>query len=179
VAALKHDITAKRQERQTSTTKPSVNLDLDKIESLIVGRAGGHIQYKVPKFSDYPEVGTFMGAWRPIPESLRGKLDSVEFAEWRKNDLVQYLKSMNTKVILTQGAVSMRGQNHFAGRINNVRERAEIKSQLTAMKHMNRTDYLQFTNLNSASGRSHLLETPSGKLIVAAPVAFDNLALAS
>jgi hypothetical protein len=62
--------------------------------------------------------------------------------------------------------------------MNNVRERAEIKSQLTPMKHMNRADYLQVTGLNSAS-RSHLLETPSGKLIVAAPVALDNLALAS
>ncbi|MGW7678699.1 hypothetical protein ACWGP3_20565 [Shewanella oncorhynchi] len=161
---------------QKSAPKPA--FDLNKIESRIVGRAGGHIQYKVPKFLDRPEAGTFMGSWRPIPESLQGKRDSVEFAAWRENDLAQYLKSLNTKVLLTQGAVSMRGQNHFAGKMNNVRERAEIKSQLTPIKHMNRADYLQFTGLNSSNGRTHLLETPSGKLRVTPPVTLSNLVLA-
>ncbi len=170
---LKRNVTAERQE---SAAKPALNLD--KIESRIVGRAGGHIQYKVPKFLDRPEAGTFMGSWRPIPESLQGKRDSVEFAAWRENDLAQYLKSLNTKVLLTQGAVSMRGQNHFAGKMNNVRERAEIKSQLTPMKHMNRADSLQFTGLNSSNGRTHLLETPSGKLRVTPPVTLSNLVLA-
>ncbi|MBS0044806.1 hypothetical protein KFE26_21295, partial [Shewanella sp. M16] len=161
-------------ELQESAAKSSRHLD--KIESRIVGRAGGHIQYKVPKFLDRPEAGTFMGTWRPIPESLRGKEDSVEFAAWRKLDLDLYIKSLNNKVLLTQGAVSMRGQNHFAGRLNNVQERTEIKLRLNPFNRVKRADYLQISGSDLApSERSHLLKTASGKLIVTSPVALRNL----
>ncbi|MBW3529128.1 hypothetical protein KO533_21535, partial [Shewanella sp. NKUCC05_KAH] len=164
-------------ESQKSTAKPQ--LDLGKIESRIVGRAGGHIQHRVPKFLDRPEAGTLMGSWRPIPESLRGKKDSAEFEEWRKQDLGQYLKSLNSKVLLTQGATSMRGQNHFAGKLNNLRDRAEIKSQLNPVNRMNKSDYQQISGLDLVStGRSYLLGTASGKLIVTSPVIRSNLVLA-
>ncbi|MCU8002522.1 hypothetical protein [Shewanella sp. SM96] len=164
-------------ESQKSTAKPQ--LDLGKIESRIVGRAGGHIQHRVPKFLDRPEAGTLMGSWRPIPESLRGKKDSAEFEEWRKQDLGQYLKSLNSKVLLTQGATSMRGQNHFAGKLNNLRDRAEIKSQLNPVNRMNKSDYQQISGLDLVStGRSYLLGTASGKLIVTSPVVRSNLVLA-
>ncbi|MGI2126978.1 hypothetical protein [Shewanella oncorhynchi] len=164
-------------ESQKSTAKPQ--LDLGKIDSRIVGRAGGHIQHRVPKFLDRPEAGTLMGSWRPIPESLRGKKDSAEFEEWRKQDLGQYLKSLNSKVLLTQGATSMRGQNHFAGKLNNLRDRAEIKSQLNPVNRMNKSDYQQISGLDLVStGRSYLLGTASGKLIVTSPVVRSNLVLA-
>ncbi|MCU8087385.1 hypothetical protein L5L94_08255 [Shewanella sp. SM21] len=164
-------------ESQKSTAKPQ--LDLGKIESRIVGRAGGHIQHRVPKFLDRPEAGTLMGSWRPIPESLRGKKDSAEFEEWRKQDLGQYLKSLNSKVLLTQGATSMRGQNHFAGKLNNLRDRAEIKSQLNPVNRMNKSDYQQISGLDLVStGRSYLLGTASGELIVTSPVVRSNLVLA-
>ncbi|MCU8035492.1 hypothetical protein L5L97_15460, partial [Shewanella sp. SM71] len=164
-------------ESQKSTAKPQ--LDLGKIESRIVGRAGGYIQHRVPKFLDRPEAGTLMGSWRPIPESLRGKKDSAEFEEWRKQDLGQYLKSLNSKVLLTQGATSMRGQNHFAGKLNNLRDRAEIKSQLNPVNRMNKSDYQQISGLDLVStGRSYLLGTASGELIVTSPVVRSNLVLA-
>ncbi|WP_238534960.1 hypothetical protein [Shewanella baltica] len=168
------DITA---ESQKSAVKPLV--DLGKIESRIVGRAGGHIQHRVPKFLDRPEAGTLMGSWRPIPESLRGKKDSAEFEEWRKQDLGQYVKSLNSKVLLTQGATSMRGQNHFAGKLNNLKDRAEIKSLLNPVNRMSKSDYQQISGLDLVStGRSNLLGSASGKLIVTPPLVRSNLVLA-
>nr|WP_237709423.1 hypothetical protein [Shewanella baltica] len=168
------DITA---ESQKSAVKPLV--DLGKIESRIVGRAGGHIQHRVPKFLDRPEAGTLMGSWRPIPEFLRGKKDSAEFEEWRKQDLGQYVKSLNSKVLLTQGATSMRGQNHFAGKLNNLKDRAEIKSLLNPVNRMSKSDYQQISGLDLVStGRSNLLGSASGKLIVTPPLVRSNLVLA-
>ncbi|MEO3737396.1 hypothetical protein ABHN90_14875, partial [Shewanella baltica] len=168
------DVTA---ESQKSAVKPLV--DLGKIESRIVGRAGGHIQHRVPKFLDRPEAGTLMGSWRPIPESLRGKKDSAEFEEWRKQDLGQYVKSLNSKVLLTQGATSMRGQNHFAGKLNNLKDRAEIKSLLNPVNRMSKSDYQQISGLDLVStGRSNLLGSASGKLIVTPPLVRSNLVLA-
>ncbi|WP_158683075.1 hypothetical protein [Shewanella sp. WE21] len=159
-------------ELQESAAKSSLNLD--KIESRIVGRAGGHIQYKVP------EAGIFMGSWRPIPEYLRGKEDSTEFAVWRKSDIELYKKSLNTKVLLTQGSVSMRGQNYFAGKWNNVKERTEIESSLKPFKRMNRADNLQISGLDFVSrDRSHLLATASGKLLVTPSVILSNLVSAA
>ncbi|MPY23341.1 hypothetical protein [Shewanella sp. YLB-07] len=150
-------------------------VDLDKIGSRFIGKNGGHIQYKVPKFLDRPEAGTFMGSWRPIPEWLRGETDSFEFKEWRKNDLNAYLQSLNTKVLLSQGAVSMRGQNYLVGPMNNVRER--VKERLQIIPKHRLPNYKEMAGLDFKTN-SHLnkLARDNGSLIMyVPPVKIDNL----